>query len=141
MIRLGKMTDYGVGLMTRLARINAPTPLNARELAERSGVPLPTVSKILKLLCQEELLISQRGVGGGYSLARQPEEITLAEMVDALEGPLSLTDCASEGNCNCEYQTDCGLQNHWVGINRKLQATLESVTLAEMAAEASSQCP
>ncbi len=141
MIRLGKMTDYGVGLMTRLARLNAPTPLNARELAKCSGVPLPTVSKILKLLCQGELLISQRGVGGGYSLARHPAKITLAEMIHALEGSPSLTECAANGTCSCEYQTDCGLQNHWVSINRQLQATLASVTLAEMATEATSQCP
>ncbi len=141
MIRLGRMTDYGVGLMTRLARIQAPEPMNARDLAATTGMPLPTVSKILKLLCQGELLVSRRGVGGGYRLARHPDEITLAEMVHALEGPPAITECTAEGACSCEYQTGCGLQKHWSGINRQLQASLERVTLAQMAAEASSNMP
>ncbi len=141
MIRLGKMTDYGVGMMTRLARTNASELMSARDLAATTGMPLPTVSKILKLLCQSELLTSQRGVGGGYSLARHPEQITLADMVHALEGPTALTECATEGACSCEYQADCGLQKQWSGINQRLQATLESVTLAQMASEAASQCP
>ncbi len=141
MIRLGKLTDYGVGLMTRLARDGADDHTNARHLSGRTGMPLPTVSKILKLLCQAGLLESRRGVGGGYSLARSPETITLADMVHALEGPLALTECATEGHCSCQYQTDCGLQEQWSGINRRLQAALESVTLAQMAAETSTRYP
>jgi len=136
MIRLGRLTDYGVGLMTRMARDCAGCCTNARDLSERSGMPLPTVSKILKLLCQGGLLDSRRGVGGGYILSRDPREITLGEMVSALEGPMSLTECAAEGDCVCEYQADCGLQKQWSGINRRLQATLESVTLADMATSA-----
>lgn len=141
MIRLGRLTDYGVGLMTRLAQDDLGDCTNARDLSERSGMPLPTVSKILKLLCQGGLLVSRRGVGGGYILARDPGEITLAQMVGALEGPMALTDCAADGDCLCEYQNDCGLQKQWSGINQRLQATLESVTLADMAASAANTCP
>ncbi len=140
MIRLGKLTDYGVGLMTRMARDGADEQTNARDLSGRTGMPLPTVSKILKLLCQGGLLESRRGVGGGYTLARHPRDISLADMVGVLEGPMALTECAGEGDCKCEYLADCGLQRQWAGINRRLQATLASVTLADMAAETDS-CP
>ncbi len=139
MIRLGKLTDYGVGLMTRMAQDGAAGLTNARDLSGRTGMPLPTVSKILKLLCQAGLLESRRGVGGGYALARDPRQITLGDMVDALEGPVALTECVGDGDCNCAYLADCGLQQQWNGINRRLQETLNSVTLAEMAAEAA--CP
>ncbi len=135
MIRLGKLTDYGVGLMTRMARDGAYDRTNARRLSGRTGMPLPTVSKILKLLCQAGLLESRRGVGGGYTLARDPGDITLADMVHALEGSPALTECANEGRCSCRYLNNCGLQQQWASINSRLQATLESVTLAQMAIE------
>lgn len=139
MIRLGKLTDYGVGLMTRLAGEGAPAQMTARDLSESMGLSLPTVSKILKQLSKADLLVSQRGAAGGYSLSRSPERITLADIVGALEGPLALTECSNGGACSCQLQLDCGLQDQWSGISRQIQATLEGVTLAQMAA-AAPQC-
>lgn len=133
MIRLGKLTDYGVGLMTCLAGRESPKLVTARDLSLSLGLPLPTVSKILKLLCRAELLSSQRGPAGGYALARDPRSITLAQIVTALEGPLALTECADQKDCSCEFQVACRMQDRWTGINRHLVATLENITLKQMA--------
>lgn len=133
MIRLGKLTDYGVGLMTRLADYGSPKLLTARDLSISLGLPLPTVSKILKLLCRAELLVSQRGPAGGYALARDPRAITLAQIVAALEGPLALTECADQKECACEFQVACRMQERWTGINRQLVAALDGITLQQMA--------
>lgn len=132
MIRVAKLTDYGIALMTRLAQAPAGSA-TARDLAEALGLPLPTVSKLLKLLARQELLSSQRGAKGGYSLARRPEEITLAELVGALEGPLAVTECSAEAGCACELETVCDVKDNWNWINQQVMAALENVTLREMA--------
>ena len=93
MIRLSRLTDYGIVLMAHLASREAGTTHNAREVAAEAGLPLPVVSKILKALARDGLLESQRGSKGGYSLSRAPEEITVPEMISALEGPIGLTEC------------------------------------------------
>ncbi len=95
-------------------------------------MPLPTVRKILKILTMENLLVSTRGISGGYRLARSPEQITLLDMVTALEGPVALTECSSGEPCGCKID-QCGLGKNWSLINQLLQNTLESYTLAQMA--------
>ena len=95
MIRVTKLTDYGIVLMTRLAGCDSTQVATAPELARDMNLPLPTVRKILKTLTRENLLVSQRGAAGGYCLARDPEQITLMDMVKALEGPMALTECAT----------------------------------------------
>lgn len=132
MIRLGKLTDYGVGLMAQLAGQGTARLMTARDLARALGLPLPTVSKILKLLCRAELLSSQRGPAGGYALARDPRAITLAQIVAALEGPLALTECAERERCGCEFQVACGMRERWTGINRHVVAALDAITLQQM---------
>jgi FeS assembly SUF system regulator len=132
MIRVAKLTDYGIALMTRLAQEPAGS-VTARDLAEALGLPLPTVSKLLKLLARQELLHSQRGAKGGYTLARPAEAITLAELVGALEGPLAVTECASDAGCTCEIETTCDVRDNWGWINRQVINALENVTLREMA--------
>src|SRR5437879_2923297 len=104
MIRLGKLTDYGLVLMTQMARHPKTELHTARGLAAHSGLPLPTVSKLLKILLQSGLLESHRGIKGGYSLTREPNTISLAEIVSAVEGPLALTECSMEitGLCDLE---------------------------------------
>ena len=95
MIRLGKMTDYGLLVMSQIARSSKAELHTARDLAIKCRVPLPTVSKLLKTLLQSGLLASHRGIRGGYSLVREPHLISVAEVVSALEGPLALTECST----------------------------------------------
>jgi FeS assembly SUF system regulator len=133
MIRLSKLTDYGIALMVHMAREDGGRQMTARELSESTNVPLPTVSKLLKLLTQSGLLKSQRGVTGGYSLARQPESITIVNMIEALEGPMVLTDCVNDEECVCDLKTACGLSDNWGQINQKILSSLDNFTLKQMA--------
>ena len=133
MMRLTKLTDYGIALMTWLARRPVGERTTARDLAEVVGLPQPTVSKLLKLLNQGDLLVSRRGAAGGYGLARAPEEITLVDIVQSLEGPLSLTECTSSEGCSCALEVNCELRTNWHWINRRFLDTLSGVTLDRMA--------
>src|SRR5690242_5138064 len=99
MLRISKLADYATLIMSRLAQM-ADALCSASLLAKRLGLPLPVVSKILKILCQADLLTSVRGVNGGYRLARPAQEITLATVVTAIEGELAVTECCSQrGAC------------------------------------------
>lgn len=130
MIRLSKMTDYGIVVLTELARAGATR--TARELAEATAVPLPSVSKVLKVLSQADLLASQRGVAGGYSLAAPAETIPISRVIAALEGPISLTECGDHGPARCDLESVCQVSFHWKVINRAIYSTLEQLTLADM---------
>lgn len=131
MFRLSKTTDYGIVLLAQLATEPDGPPQNARELAAGSELPMPMVSKILKALAREGLLVSQRGAKGGYSLARAPEELTVSEMVRVLEGPMGLTDCAI-GPARCEHETMCAVREPWQQISRVVEQALSDVTLADL---------
>lgn len=133
MLKVSKLTDYGIGLMTCLARRGGVEPVTARELSAVMGLPLPTVSKLLKLLGGEGLLVSTRGAAGGYALSRTPEQITLVDMVEALDGPMALTECSGSSECACELEAACGLKANWNWINRQLLGTLRGITLQNMA--------
>jgi FeS assembly SUF system regulator len=128
---MSKLTDYGTLVMTYLAR--RPDGVhNAAEIAAATQVALPTVSKILKLLARGELLASHRGTKGGYSLARPPQAISLAEIVDAIEGPIALTECSSTPGL-CEQEDSCSIRPNWMKITQAVRRALQDVTLAEMA--------
>lgn len=131
MFKLGKLTDYGTVVMTALAA--RPDALrNAHDLAAETHVAAPTVSKLLKQLVKSGLIESIRGAHGGYRLARKPEQITVADVVSALEGPIALTQCAvHDGGCSIE--SHCGVRGNWRLINTAIRQALESVTLAQMA--------
>jgi len=131
MFKLSKTTDYGIVLLAQLARDSSAEPQNARELAAHSDLPVPMVSKVLKALAKEGLLVSHRGSKGGYRLAREPEELTVAEMIRALNGPVGLTDCAI-GPALCEHETMCAIRQPWQMISRVVEQALESVTLADL---------
>jgi FeS assembly SUF system regulator len=135
MLRLSRLADYGVVLMTHVAQ--TPGRLhNAHELAAISRLPVPTVSKILKALARADLLESHRGAKGGYSLARRPEDVSVGEIIIAVEGPISLTVCIEgEGeSCGCEFESICPTRGNWQRINDAIRRALDGVTLAEMAA-------
>jgi FeS assembly SUF system regulator len=131
MIRLSRLADYGVVLTTHLAR-QPERWLTATELAATTMLPLPTVAKVLKLLAQDGVVGSHRGIKGGYALARPPGEITVADIVAALDGPIALTECASAEGCGIESL--CPTRVNWQTINQAVTETLASVTLADMAA-------
>ena len=131
MFRLSKTTDYGIVLLAKLAQDPGAEPRNARELAQCSDLPVPMVSKVLKALAREGLLVSQRGSKGGYRLAREPEELTVSEMIRVLEGPVALTDCAI-GPALCEHETMCAVREPWQLISRVVEQALAGVTLADL---------
>lgn len=131
MLRVGKLTDYGTAVMTRLAR--DPLGLHsANEIAAELGLALPTVSKLLKVLVQSGLLVSHRGAKGGYSLALAPEQISVARIIAAIEGPIALTECSHVAG-ECEQEPLCSVRTGWQRINRAVHDALEQVSLAELA--------
>ncbi len=131
MIRITKQTDYGIVLLNHLAT-HRDRQYNAPDLALETHLPLPMVSKILKLLAREGLLVSHRGVKGGYGLARVPEAITMAEIIVALEGPIAITECIDLSG-DCFHEQACQVRSNWQRINEALRTALQGITLAEMA--------
>ncbi len=131
MLRVTKLADYGIIVLTRLAR-QGITTCNARDIAAESRLPLPVVSKILKLLARHGLLTSHRGIKGGYSLARKPEEVTLAQIIRALEGPIAVTECTDSIHGECGLEMGCPVRGNWHRINLAIDQALETITLAEM---------
>lgn len=132
-MRLARMTDYAVVVLCQMARAPARDVFTASALAEATGLPLPSVSKILKKLAQKDVLTAQRGASGGYALARSPCEVTAREIIVALEGPLVLAACVEEGEDNCGFERSCPIRGHWDPVNGAIHDALGKVTLAEMA--------
>ena len=133
MLRMTRLTDYGVVLLSHIARQPDRLTRNAPELAGAAHLPLPTVSKILKILAREGLLVPHRGAKGGFSLARAPEDITVADIIKALEGPIALTECSDHAGDRCEIESLCPVSTPWRRINRAVFEALHGITLAEMA--------
>jgi FeS assembly SUF system regulator len=131
MIRLSKLTDYGLVLMTYMGGSQPETVHTARELSLESRVPLPTVSKLLKELLASGLLVSYRGIKGGYSLAREPREISVAEIISALEGPVAFTECSTELS-SCELQQCCPIKEHQRMISRVVEGALHQLMLSDL---------
>jgi len=136
MIRLSKLTDYGFVILTRFVSDGSNGVHNARDVAAEVHLPLPTVSKLLKTFARAGLLTAHRGVKGGYSLARKPNEITVADIVMALEGPISMTECISgERDTSCMLELMCPMKGKWKSINDMLQSTLNGMTLDQIVAQ------
>ena len=130
MLRLSKLTDYGTVIMSYVAR--RPNGLHsAADIARALGVTLPTASKVLKRLARAELLQSVRGAQGGYRLSRSPEQISITEVIDALEGPFGLTECSVVVGL-CSQEAGCPIRGHWQGLSQIIRQTLDRVTLADM---------
>ena len=132
MVKLGKLTDYGLVIMTCIAR-NEGVPLRtARDLALESKLPLSTVSKLLKELLQSGLLVSHRGIKGGYILARDPHEISLVEIIAAIEGPMALTECSTDITGLCNIESCCPIKTNQRIINQAVRGVLERITLSDL---------
>ena len=126
------MADYGVILMVQLAR--APEQVTtAAELTDSTALPGPTVSKLLKQLSRTGLLDSQRGANGGYILSLPASDISVADIVSALDGPIALTECMTAEGTVCEIEALCPTRTNWRQINNALVEALDRVSLAEMA--------
>jgi FeS assembly SUF system regulator len=130
MLRLSKLTDYGTIIMTHLARSPGEVQ-SATDIASGTHVALPTVSKVLKLLTQDGLVVSYRGAQGGYCLARAPGAISVAEIIAALEGPIAFTECSVDTGL-CDQEASCAIRANWQKINAVITSALQGVTLAEM---------
>jgi len=133
MLRITRQSDYGIVLMTHLAVAERDSVLNARDLAEAVNLPQPTVSKILKALARAGLLASHRGVKGGYSLALDPGEITVQQIIEALEGPIAITECLDDSADECGIEFCCPVRTNWQRINDAVRDALRGIPLAEMA--------
>ena len=131
MIRMTRLTDYGIMLLTLFARDEKHPMKSARDLSEQAKLPLPTVSKILKLLAKHGLLEAHRGVRGGFTLSRKPDRITMAEVIGALEGPIGMTDCCAPPS-DCGIENSCIVKSNWMKINKVVKEALGRITLAEM---------
>ncbi|HEX5489275.1 MAG TPA: SUF system Fe-S cluster assembly regulator [Rhodanobacteraceae bacterium] len=131
MIRVSRLADYASVVMACLAR--HPTEvLPAAEVGEETRLGLPTVSKLLKRLARAGLVESFRGATGGYRLARSARDISLAEIVEALDGPIGLTEC-SVGHAGCERRSYCAVSRDWQGVGATIDSALRAVSLADMA--------
>ena len=129
-MRLSRLTDYGILLLTAMAREPDRTH-TARDLAEATQVPLPTVSKVLKTLTKGGVLVSHRGVVGGYGLARGPDRISLVDVVGALEGPIAITQC-SEGPGHCSLENGCSSAPHLQVVNQAIIGALAKIRLTDL---------
>ena len=129
MLRISKLTDYGTVVLAHLA--SRPGVVSAADVAAGTGVALPTVSKLLKALGRAGLVRSTRGANGGYELARAPREISAAEVIDALEGPVSITECSSDES-HCEHEDVCNVGGAWQRINVAIRRALDDVSLEDL---------
>jgi len=129
-LRVSKLSDYATVLLGLLAE--APARVRpATDLAEAARLELPTVSKVLKMLAAAGLVSSQRGVSGGYRLAQPPADISVAQIVEAIDGPIGMTECSVHQG-QCSHETHCGVRSPWLRISQVVVGALRSMTLAEM---------
>jgi FeS assembly SUF system regulator len=130
MLRMSKLADYGTVVMTSMAR--APDRVHsAADVALRTGLALPTVSKLLKTLARNGLLVSVRGARGGYMLARAPREISVAQVIAAIEGQIGVTECSSAPGL-CTQESGCSVRANWQRINHMVLRALQRITLEQM---------
>jgi FeS assembly SUF system regulator len=131
MLKLGKLADYGTMIVTVLAADPARL-YSAHDLAARTHVAAPTVSKLLKQLTRGGLVESLRGAHGGYKLARPAAAITVADVIAVIDGPIGLTECSVHKG-DCAVESTCGVRGNWRLINTAIHQALKSVSLADMA--------
>ena len=132
MLKLAKLTDYAIVVLTRLSLLADGTSISASSLAVDTGIPEPTVAKVLKTLARADLVVSQRGVHGGYTLARAGQEMTLLEVITAIEGPIALTSCVTGQRGDCIAEQSCPSKGRWDVVNEAVREALARVTLADM---------
>lgn len=133
MFRLNKLADYALVVMQYIASSPEPPPYTARTLAKATHIPVPTVVKVLKSLLEHGLLVSYRGIRGGYAPARPAAQISVAQIIEAIEGPLGFTECAIAPG-QCELEGRCRIQANTRIIGQMMQETLRSISLSDLSA-------
>ena len=134
-MRLSSMADYAVVTMTAAARHCGGARVSAAQLADETGLPAPTVQKLVSRLTSAGLLRSSRGVGGGLKLARPAAAITLADIVEAVDGPIGIAPCCDEGH-DCSRESGCAVRPHWMEASLVLRGALSAVPLTRLAESA-----
>jgi FeS assembly SUF system regulator len=132
-MRLSSLADYAVVMMSAAARhCGGVARLNATALAEETGLPLPTVQKLVSRLSAAGLIESTRGTGGGFRLSRPAAAISLADIVEAIEGPIAMTSCVEGGRHDCCIEENCRVKPHWNAVNGAVKGALAGVSLASL---------
>jgi FeS assembly SUF system regulator len=131
-MRLSSMADYAVVAMSAAARHCGGERISAAALAAETGIPAPTVQKLVSRLTGAGLLRAARGAGGGLKLARPAAAITLADIVEAVEGPIALTSCSDSGRHECQIEEGCRVRPHWPVVNAALRGALAQVPLSQL---------
>jgi FeS assembly SUF system regulator len=129
MLRLSKLTDYAVVVLVRLSGMGVQT---SPGVAAATGIPEPTVSKVLKILTSRDLVSSQRGARGGYRLKRDLASIPIADVIAAIDGPIALTACVEGSTTECESLGLCPMRGRWNPVNDAINKALSEITLADM---------
>ena len=131
MFKISKLTDYAVVILSKMAE--TPDALSsAAQVSELTRLPEPTVAKLLKLLAGGQILSSVRGAHGGYKLAAPADNISLADIVVAIDGPVSLTACVEGSNESCDFAPSCPVNGRWTKVNTAVRSALDNITLADM---------
>ncbi len=132
MIKLGKLTDYAIAVMGQLVREGIESAHSAHSLSDKTGIPEPTVAKVLKLLSKGNLVVSERGAAGGYKLVKQAEQISIGEIITAIDGPISIVACVDGQHESCAMWGTCPTKGNWDRVNDAIKSALEGVKLTEM---------
>ena len=131
MLKLNRLTDYAVVVLGQMAQ--SPFSIQtATNLSEGTTIPLPTVSKLLKIMANAGLITSHRGVNGGYSIDRIAEDVPVSEIVEALDGPIALTACVDGAEDHCSVEALCPMRGNWNRVNKAIRGALEDVSLADL---------
>ena len=131
-MRLSSLADYAVVMMSAAARHCGGSRVNASQLSEETGIPLPTVQKLVSRLSHAGLLRSVRGAGGGFKLARPAAAVTLADIIEAVEGPIAMTSCSEDGRHDCAMEGSCVVQPHWPLVNSAVRGALAGINLTSL---------
>jgi FeS assembly SUF system regulator len=131
-MRLSNMADYAVVVMGAAARHCGGVRTSATELSTETGIALPTVQKLVSILTKAHLLRSVRGAGGGIQLSRPAAAITLADIIEAVEGPIAMTNCINAETCHCVIEPDCNVKPHWLMVNQAVRGALADVKLTSL---------
>lgn len=131
MLRITRMSDYAVVVLVELMQANSCVSVSS--LAQHTKLTEPTTSKVLKALVQAKIVVSTRGANGGYSLALAPKDISIEHIINAIDGPIAITDCANGDEPDCILSDACSIRGRWDGVNTAIRGVLSDVTLLDMA--------
>lgn len=132
MIKIGKLTDYAIAILAQMFMEGQGVSRSAHHLSKATGVPEPTVAKILKKLARKNLVSSVRGAAGGYKLLRGADQISVSEIITAMDGPIAIVSCVDGNEDPCKAQALCPVKGNWGRINQALQHVLEDIKLSQM---------